>query len=267
LSREDRDRDATQKLGKVLASAATAKLNLAVAGVGVLGAAALHSLPVLALAATMYLALVAWDAVTPSFWRKVLMPPRAPPALPDPASLSDEGLRRVVNAVIAARVERARVLTETPEDIRSHLVVAQMTVEELESRVARLVARAEDLAKYLRRMDVAAVRADAERLSSLARRAADAEARTQFEQARAARESQLKNLADIADAGERTFANLSRIVAALEALPVQVVRMRALDGQASESVYGDLNHNLEGMNSEIRVFEDSLKAYEQVGAS
>ncbi|MEJ7728058.1 MAG: hypothetical protein WKG00_02475 [Polyangiaceae bacterium] len=254
----DEKRSTPKDLGRVLGRATTSVVNLGVAGAAAVGAAALHSWPVLALGGAAYAALVAWDMVTPEFWRKSRRGGTASP-LPDPEKLGDPATREAVRAIRAAEAALEQVLAETPPEILKHLTVVLSTLRELEERAARLVHRAEAMAGYLRTADAGPVRADVERLADKARRARDEEARSQYESARAAREGQLLAISDIEDAQERIVANLSRIVATMESLPAQVVRMRVLDDQAMDALLGDMNHKLERVNGEIQSFEDALK--------
>ena len=245
-------------LGKVAAKAATNLLNVSVAGAAAVGAAALHSWPILALGGAAYAALVAWDLATPTFWKKSLGGAKAS-ALPAADKLTDPATREAVRAIAAAKDQLTQVLDETPPDVKSHLGMVLSTLDELDHRAARLVARAEDMARYLATVDADPIVAEMEKLSQKAQRARDEEARSQYESARAAREEQLKALRDIDDARERLAANLSRIVATLQGLPAQVVRMRVLDDQAMDALSGDMNDKLERVNNEIRSFEEALK--------
>jgi hypothetical protein len=84
----DEKRSTPKQLGKVLGKAATSVVNLGVAGASAAGALALHSWPILALGGAAYAALVAWDMVTPEFWRKALGS-KTPTKLPQPEGLQD----------------------------------------------------------------------------------------------------------------------------------------------------------------------------------
>ena len=254
---------------RVLAKASIGPLNILVAGSAALGALAMHSWPLLALGGAAYTALVAWDAANPKFWKKLYGAPGAapPPALPDPTKIADGATRKAVQGILAARAELARVLAETPAEVSAHLDSALGSVVELESRAARLAARAADLAGYLASVDGAAVRAERDRLDGEARRTADDEARREYEQARAAREEHLRALDDVSRVHDRIVANLARLGATLEALPAKIVRMRALDAQAMDSLSGDMNEELDSFNLELRSFEETLKSLVEVPAS
>ena len=56
------------------------------------------------------------------------------------------------------------------------------------------------------------------------------------------------------------LANLTRMVATLEALPPKVVRMRALDAQAMDALSGTMNDELERINGDIKAFEETLQS-------
>lgn len=252
-------RKAPKQVGKVLAKAATGIVNVGVAGASAVGAVALHSWPILALGGVAYAALVAWDMVTPEFWKKALGSGAGPTKLPRPADLHDPATQKAVASILAARDELANVLTSTPADVAKHLTVVLGTLDELERRTASLVARAEHMAAYMKTVNAEPIREEAERLRDKAARARDREAKSQYESARSAREEQLKAIAEIEDARDRLHANLARIVATFEGMPAQVVRMRVLDDQAMDALTGDMSQKLERVNNEIRYFEDGLK--------
>lgn len=243
-------------VGRVLGKAATGAVNLAVAGSAAVGAAALHSWPVLALGGVAYAALVAWDMASPRFWKQALAAP--PAALPDPDELLDHATRDAVRAILSARKELEAVLEETSDEVKGHLGQTLSSITELEQRSARLISRAEELARYLGKVSAAPVRQEITRLDEKARSARDPAARREYESARKAREEQLKALDDIAGARERVVANLSRIVATLEGLPAKIVRMRALDAQAMDQLSGSMHDELEHMNVELKAFEETL---------
>jgi hypothetical protein len=250
---------------RVLGRAAGSTLNLVVAGASVLGAAALHSWAVLALGGAAYTALVAWDMASPAFWRETLSGPAEESAkLPDPEKLEVPRVRDAVRAIHKAREELEGTLKDSPGAVQSHLGLALTSLVELEGRAARLVKRAEELARFLRTADPNALREQIRLLEEQARGARDPEAKAQYESARAAREEHLAALSDIDSALERVLANLSRIAATFQGLPAKVMRLRALDAQATESMYGDLNAELGRMNGEIGAFEDTLKTLQEV---
>ena len=71
-------------------------------------------------------------------------------------------------------------------------------------------------------------------------------------------------LTDIAAARDRTLAHLARIESAIKAVPSKLVRLRALDDQASDALTGDVGAELERMNVDLRAFEDTLASIVEV---
>jgi len=252
----------------VLAKALGNGVNLLVAGAGAVGAAALHSWPILAIGGAAYAALVAWDAANPEFWKRALgragvaAPQR--PKLPDPRTLADLHNRDVVAQIAAARTELERVLEGTSPEVVSHVTSSLLTLGELETHALKLIARDEAMARYQAGSKPDAVRAELDRLAARAKSATDAEARKQYDSASQARADQLRVLEEITSARDRIGANLSRIVAALESLPPRIVRMRDLDAQAMDDLSGDVNEELDRLSGDMKVFEETLKSLSEV---
>jgi hypothetical protein len=254
--------------GKVLAKAATSWVNLGVAGTAAVVAAALVSWPIAAIGGVAYVALVAWDVANPDFWKKTFGR-NAPQAakLPDPGKIADPALQRAARGIVDGRRAIGTVLAETPESVKSHLGLAVAQLAELEGRAATLIARGEDLARYLATVDAAAVRTEIEALAQRISRSRDAQARAELERAQTARKEQLAAIDEIDTAYDRIAAQLARIVATFEGLPPKIVRMRALDAQAMDDLSGNVNEELERMNGEIRTLEETLRTLAEVPAS
>ena len=255
---KDDDSGAKNPLGRVLTKSLLNTVNLVLIGSSAVGAAALHSLPILALGGVAYGALVAWDLASPAFWKKARRSDGE--SLPDAAELTDQGLREVVRNLDAGREKLDKVLAETPEVVKSHLAGVLGSIEEMEAGAIRLVKRAEDLTRYLATTDSASVRVEIQSLTGRAGAARDSVTRQQYESARTMREDQLRALDDIAAARERVMANLSRMVATLEGLSPKVVRMRALDAQAMDALSGTMNDELERINGDMKEFEETLQS-------
>jgi hypothetical protein len=147
------------RFGKVLARASTNPLNLGIGAAAATLAIGLGSVPLAALGVLAYGAMVAFDAFNPAFWKKVYALP-APERVELPKAISDPGTRAAIGRLVAARSELDRTLKETNADVMSQLAGAIAAVDELEAHAARLVARAEDIAKHLAKVDVGAVRAE-----------------------------------------------------------------------------------------------------------
>jgi hypothetical protein len=251
-------------LPKELQTSATAGLNLAVAALTVLTAAALHSGWLFLLGAAAYAALVAWDASSARRAEDGLAPA---PALPAAAELSDEETARLAARMHAARARLRGALAAAPESVQAQLVMARASVADLEGRAARLLGRAEQLTRCLAESDPDAVGVARRLLVDRIERATDAEAREHYRGAVAAHEEHARALADLAAARERVLGSLARIVATLEALPAQVMRMSALDAQASDQLSHDVNQELTALHREISGYEETLKAIVEVSPS
>lgn len=262
MADEHKRRQDDQPLGRVLVKSATSWLNIGVAGSAAVGAAALHMWPIAALGGVAYAALVAWDVFNPSFWKKALE--AEPIALPDPADLHDASSKEAVKSLLEARKELASVLAETSDEVKGHLGVALASVAELEQRVIHLIGRAEDLSRYLARVDADAVRVEMRRLADKVQKTRDEQARAQYRSALEVKEEQLRAIEDISNAKERVAANLSRVTATLEGLPPKVVRMRALDAQAMDELSGSMNDELGRINGEMKAFEDTLQSLVEI---
>jgi hypothetical protein len=246
--------------------ATTGMANIVVVGTAAVGAAALQSWPILALGGVAYGAMVAWELVSGPK-KKVGTPGVPPPELDDDlASYEDPQTQAAVRAILAAKKQIDKTLDETPVDVQEHLFLALASVKELEERAASLARRAEDVAQYLKTTDVRVVQADVQALEKRVASATDPEAKVQYQSAYAARREHLDVLKDLWTAKERIAATLLSIAATLEGLPAKIVRMRALDAQATDQLSGDVKEELDRMNTEIRTFEDTLKTLAEVAA-
>jgi hypothetical protein len=248
---------------RIVARSVASPLNVTVAGAAALGAAALHSWPLGALGGAAYVALVAWDLVSPDFWRKALSSdassPKGAAKIPSPNKIADPGLRQTAAVVLGARTKLHALLDEATGDVAVQLAGVRVAVDELEGRAAGLIKNGDQLIRYLGQSDADGVRREIERLRGRAAQTSDAEARDQYERSVKTREEQLAAISDIASAVERVYASLSRIVATLEGLSAKVVRMGAMDAQAMDNLSGDMNAELERMNREIDTFEQTLR--------
>jgi hypothetical protein len=248
---------------RVIARSVASPLNLTVAGAAVLGAAALHSWPLGALGGAAYAALVAWDLVSPDFWRKTFSSQaselKGGAKIPMPSKIGDPSLRQTAAVILAARTKLNGLLDEATGDVAVQLAGVRGAIDELEGRAAGLIKSGDQLVRFLSQSDAEGVHREIDRLRARAAQTTDAEAQDQYQRSIKAREEQLAAITDIASAVERVYANLSRIVATIEGLSAKVVRMGAMDAQAMDNLSGDMNAELERMNREIDTFEQTLR--------
>lgn len=255
---------ARKGVGKVLGRAVSGPLNLTVLGGAVAGAVALASWPIAALGGAAYLALVAADVSSAEFRRRVLLGRGKPARLPAPDAVRDAEVRAVVERIAAARAEVDRALAASPERVRRNVGATVGAIRELEGHVAQLAVRADELSRYLATADLRAAQRDAEALAARAAQTEDATARASYEAAASTGRERVAALTDIARARERTLAHLARVEAAIKAMPSKLVRLRALDDQATDALTGDVGAELERMNTDLRAFEDTLEAIAEV---
>lgn len=251
-------------VGKVMGRAAAGPLNLSVLGGSVIGAIALMSWPIAAIGGVAYAALVASDISSPDFRRRILSGRSAPPKLPKPATLQDPAVRAAVEAILAARQEIDAVVKATPDRVQRNVRTAIAALDELEGHGAALAARAEEVAAYLRTVDPDEVAAEVEQHTKRARAATDPGVKKDYELAANAGEERRRAIADIAVAQERTLANLAKIASTFKSIPSKLVRLRALDDQASDALTGDVGSELERMNVDLRSFEETLQTIVEV---
>lgn len=251
-------------VSKVFGRAAAGPLNLTVLGGAVIGAVALASWPIAALGGAAYAALVAADVSSADFRRRVLFGRVRRPPLPDPKTIDDPEVRAAVERLAIARSGLAEVAKSIPERIHRNVSAALTAIDELEGHGAMLAVRADALSRYLAGIDLAAAQREAEALTARARNTADDDARASYEAAAQAAHERVIALRDITAARERALAHLARIESAIKALPAKLVRLRALDDQASDALTGDVGAELERMNVDLRAFEQTLEAVAEV---
>jgi len=243
-----------------LARAASGPINLAVAAAGALGAAALNSWPVLALGGAAYAALVAWDLATPDFWKKLQARDVLPPtALPEPSTVEDPEARSALVELWVAHRELERVLEDTSPQVTGYVSTMLGSLRQLETHAKALVERSDVLSRYLGNVSVSTVQTALDRTRGAAATAQDPEARSQLLGAQKSREEQLAALGDIQEARQRILANLSKLVATLQALPPKVLRMQVLDTAAIDAMSGDVNRELDTLSAEVSAFEETLR--------
>jgi len=251
-------------VGKVFGRAAAGPLNLSVLGGAVIGAVALASWPIAALGGAAYAALVASDVSSAEFRKRVLFGRTSPARLPNPDKINDPAVRAAVERIALARAELDKIVKSIPQRVQRNITASLAAIDELEGHGAALALRADELSRYLATVDQAAALREAESFAARARHTPDPAARENYEAAAHAAHERVTALNDIATARERTFAHLARIESAIKAVPSKLVRLRALDDQASDTLTGDVGAELERMNVDLRAFEQTLESLVEV---
>jgi hypothetical protein len=247
-------------VSKVVGRAATGALNISVLGGAVLGGIALMSWPIAAIGGVAYAALVASDVSNPDFRKRVLFGRETPERLPKSDAVVDPVVRDAVSAIASARVEIDAVVKATPERVQRNVRASLASLDELELHASTLVKRAESLSKYLATADRDAITTEIASHRKRAAQTRDDSARSDYELAATAAEERKQAVTDIATAYERTIANLSKIASTFKGIPSKLVRLRALDDQASDTLTDNVGSELERMNIDLRTFEQTLES-------
>lgn len=246
-------------VGKVLGRAAFGPINVSVLGAGIAGAFALGLWPLAALGGVAYAALVATDVASPQFWRKhVLGRGDEAVVMPRLDRIGDPETRKVAEVISAATAEIARLAKELPDRVIRHVRRTLDGIAEMELHAVKLVVRADELSRYLASVQWAEAEAEVARLEAQARDADDPTSSEQYRLAAGAAAERLRALTDVRTARARILANLSRIGAALRSIPPKLMRVRALDDQASDALTGDVGTEVDRMNVELTAFEQTL---------
>jgi hypothetical protein len=247
------------KRKKSVARATLDPLNIGVAAGAATLAIGMGSVAIGALGALAYGAMVAYDALVPG---RNQTDDRD--ELPDPEKIADPDTRAAVAKINTIKQEIDRVLAETPADVRANLAETLASIKELDGYAARLVARAEDIAKYLVKVDFRGLVAEIKQLGTRIDATNDPAAKQQFTDARATRMDELRTLKELKAARDRVDAGLAHLVAVLGALPTKIVHMRALDAQAVDKLSGDLNAELATVGRELKSSEEVMKTLGEI---
>ena len=245
---------------RALGRAAVQPLNLGIVAGAATLAIGLGSLPLGLLGGLAYLAMVAFDALTPD--------KKAPPrmalssTLPDPKTIKDADLRVAVEKLHASKTSLQRALDETSSEVLAHMSTTLSSLGQLEAYAARLVVRGEDIARHLAGVDLDGLVAEVKQLTQRARDATNPGSRTTFEEAKHARMDELHALKDLKATKETIDANLMRVCAVYGALPTKVVQLRALDAQQLDQLSGDMNEELSAVRDELQTSEKIMKETE-----
>lgn len=221
--------------GHGLFRAATKALNLCFAGFVATSSVVMHSWPLFGASLLGYATLVAWDLTRLGFWTRVLRDLHTrPPALPDAELFSDVGARHFLNRMHQARVELRRVTAgKTAIPVR---VLAQLqALPEVEKRALALIARMEDLSRYLSDKNLRGLRNEIDRLRRAAENTASVRLRQEYERAQFALRGELTAIEEITVAKDLLGARLETIVGALELFPCELVRLRVIEADLRDN--------------------------------
>jgi hypothetical protein len=224
-----------QVLGHGVFRAATRALNLCVAGIVATSSVVMHSWPLFGASVVGYATLVAWDLTRLGFWTRVLKDLRTrPPALPDGDMFTDTGARHFLNRLHQARAECRRVIGGMRSAIPARIIAQLEALPEVEKRALALIARLEELSRYLSDKNVRGIRNEIERLRRAAENTSSMRLRDEYEKAQYALRGELGALEEIAGAKELLMAKLETVTGALEMFPCEIVRLQVMEDDVRE---------------------------------
>jgi hypothetical protein len=224
-----------QVLGHGVFRAATKALNLCFAGVVATSSVVMHSWPLFGASVVGYLTLVAWDLTRLGFWTRVLKDLRTrPPALPDGEMFTDTSARHFINRLHQARGELRRVVGGMRGAIPARIIAQLESLPEVEKRALALIARLEELSRYLADKNVRGLRNEVERLRRAWENTCSDRLRAEYDKAQFALRGELSALEEIAAAKDLLSAKLETVTGALEMFPCEIVRLRVLEADARE---------------------------------
>jgi hypothetical protein len=226
--------DREQLVGQGLFRAATRAVNLCFAGVVATGSVVMHSWPLFGASVVGYATLVVWDLTRLGFWTRVLKDVRArPPSLPDGELFSDMGARHFLNRLHQARAELRRVVGRRSE-IPPRIVAQLELLPEVERRALSLVARLEELSRYLSDKNLRGLRNEVDRMRRAAENTTIERLRIEYERAQFTLRGELAALEELVAAKDLLMAKLETVVGALEMFPCEIVRLRVIEADVRE---------------------------------
>jgi len=230
--------DTRQLFGHGLFRAATKALNLCFAGIVATSSVVMQSWPLFGVSMVGYATLVAWDLTRLGFWTRVLKDLRTrPPTLPDPELFSDVGARHFLHRLQQARQELKRVVA-VKEGVPARISVQLEALPELEKRALALIARLEELSRYLADKNVRGLRNEVDRLRRATENTTSIRLREEYERAQFALRGELIALEEIAAAKDLLMAKLETLSGALEMFPCEIVRLRVTEADIREHTEG-----------------------------
>jgi hypothetical protein len=249
-------------MSRVLSKAAGDAVNLVVMGAFSVTALLSGSLWLLAFGIATYAFLVTWKATSQEVWHEAIGEEQRRPQLPDPFHLADPLLRRCVSSMVVARSEIVRLLRDASPALRQRVSGLPVGIDWLEAWAAHSLARIEELDRHLALVSRVSLQDEEERLGRMARTTLDPVAQREYERARQVRVQHLASVEELGRMRTRLTSTLQRVVAAVEALPSQLMRLILLDGEHGGLPAPDLDAELDHLRTEMRIAEECEGALE-----
>lgn len=173
-----------------------------------------------------------------------------PPVLPkDPR---EERLDRACDGLLAA-------LRDSPQTLAAVFNGSEKVVTLLQSSARDLLRRERTLRELVRPEEEGRLRAERDALAQRVAQATDEVARSRFEAALVAVDEQIAKRRDVARNADRLEAEHTRLIATLEGLLVNVVRLRSADATSAHVAGAGLQESLDALRSEVDALADAAE--------
>jgi hypothetical protein len=237
---------------RVVTEAACSTPNLTAFGTSLALAFVAGNVWVALLGVWLYVLLIARDSTSGPLWRRIAeRDAEAARQLPATSSLTVPSVMLLVEALQKGFDGMARVMRETPDSVKPHLVGVVASLDQLRGQAAQLIREADALSAYLLHAPAEATETAIDRLSLDLARASDAGVRAEYERALTVRQEQLAAIAEVTHEQERILAAIQLIIGTVEAFPAWAYRLRVLDGRAKGDRIGDLHDELVELKTEL----------------
>lgn len=248
------------ELSRLLAQSARNTPNLVVLALWLATGLLVGHLSVVLAGSFFYLFLVARNAASPRFWRKLLDAEAAEAReLPAETSLNDPALQLQVRSLRKGYEDIARVLRHTPEPVRAHLQPALASLDDLRARASQLLRDADELSRYLVSAPREGTTREIQRLTDVVARTVEPDVLREYEGALAVRKEQLAAVARVELEHERMLASLHFIVGTIEAIPASIYRLRVLEFRAKDDRVRETREELTRMSGELAASQHLLE--------
>lgn len=180
-----------------------------------------------------------------------------PPPLP--ADPREARLDRTCAGLLAA-------LKESPDHVKAFLGKPEQTVQALQSSARDLLKRERQLRALVNPEEEGRLAAERDRLASRVTREADPVTKERFAAALAAVDQQIAQRRDVARNADRLEAEHTRLIATLEGLHVNVVRLRTADVLHVDAAGAGLQQSLDDLRAEVNALADAAEEVNRIEA-
>lgn len=252
-------------LGEVVRAAAGNGWSIAALIGASIAAMALETWALALAGLALYALLVLRHVARPAFWRAVRDETRRRPApLPAPGELSHPVLCKAIRALGLSRMARERALAELPERLRPRTLQLEEDSVAVERSALGLIARAEQITRWLDDVNVVDRRAELADLGELAQEAGSAEARERYGCAQALRRRQLEIRDEIVAMRDACLAELAPLLASLDELPFRLAQTRMADEEVGDSAQALAELDLARLGEEIGGLDHRVQALHEL---